>query len=99
MHRLNKGESPNRFAYGSTNGGILQRLTDFVEAHPLILVCLAKNNEINTLTPAFRLRSPLYTATRHHQSVNEEIEYMSEVLSGADFKKQLRAGVPKLGLF
>ena len=24
---------------------------------------------------------------------------MSEVLSGAEFKKQLRAGVPKLGLF
>src|SRR6478735_9278743 len=30
---------------------------------------------------------------------NQEKNRMSEVLSGAEFKKQLRAGKPKLGLF
>src|SRR4029077_19320878 len=36
---------------------------------------------------------------RDSETFIQEIQRMSDVLSGAEFKKQLRAGVPKLGLF
>jgi 4-hydroxy-2-oxoheptanedioate aldolase len=51
----------------------------------------------------YALRIAILSETRNFITANREIpketSFMSEVLTGAEFKKQLRAGTPKLGLF